>query len=299
MHQRRRRRRRRHAFTLMELMVVITIIVLLLGLAIPAFNLIRGSRSVDAAENQISGLVAKARADAIGLQKPCGVMFFFKGDPAEERCTVAEVVASDYPETGGPTRDVYLDLMEDVDFLQLQPGVVAFTLNSGGVLNKVRTSDGYLGYNFTLSGPNAPTTTQTGASLGGVILFGYDGQLISRTWGYRTGVSDGTNGNVNGKTTQMGTLLIGANPKDGFVEAGPAQANRNLYPGSSLGFVIVDMPTLLDVWGGGTGGVSALADPIMNQQAYGPAELNKESWIDENGTPLLINRYNGTLVRSE
>jgi prepilin-type N-terminal cleavage/methylation domain-containing protein len=293
-------RRRRHAFTLMELMVVITIIVLLLGLAIPAFNLIRGSRSVDAAENQVAGLIGKSRADAIGLQKPCGVMFFFKGDPAEERCTVCEVVASDYPESGGPTRDVYLDLMEDVDFVQLPAGVVAFTLNNGSVSNKVRSSDGYLGYNFTLSGPTgAPNVTQTGASLGGVILFGYDGQLISRTWGYRTGVSDGTAGNTSGKVTQMANLLIGANPKDGFVNAGPAQPTIDVVPHSALGFVLVDKPTFIEVWGGGTGGVSALADPIMNQAAYGPAELNEENWIDQNGTPLLINRYNGTLVRGE
>src|SRR2546430_12886721 len=95
--------RPRAAFTLSEIMVVIVIIVLLLALAVPAFNLIRGSRSVEGAENQIAALIGRARADAIGLQKPFGVLFFIDkesssdNDPIHGRMVVAEVTAAEYP----------------------------------------------------------------------------------------------------------------------------------------------------------------------------------------------------------
>ena len=39
----------RTAFTLTEILVVIVLIILLLGMAVPAFNLIKGGRSIDSA----------------------------------------------------------------------------------------------------------------------------------------------------------------------------------------------------------------------------------------------------------
>src|SRR5690242_9771399 len=66
----------RRAFTLTEILVVIGIIVLMLAIAVPALNFIRGSRSVDSAQNQISALLGRARSKAIGLQELTGVFFF-------------------------------------------------------------------------------------------------------------------------------------------------------------------------------------------------------------------------------
>ena len=40
-------------------------------------------------------------------------------------------------------------------------------------------------------------------------------------------------------------------------------------------------------------------DPQMQPAAYNAAEQGEETWIDENSTPLLVNRFNGTLVRGE
>src|SRR5438105_3430869 len=64
------------AFTLTEILIVISIIVLMLALALPAFNFITGGRSTDAAQNQISAFLARARTEAIGLQETRGLMFF-------------------------------------------------------------------------------------------------------------------------------------------------------------------------------------------------------------------------------
>src|SRR4051812_40650541 len=80
----------RTAFTLTEIMVVIVVIVLLLALAVPALNLIRGTRSIEAAENQMAAMVGRARADAIGLQKPYGVLFFMN-DIAGQQGDVRDV----------------------------------------------------------------------------------------------------------------------------------------------------------------------------------------------------------------
>jgi hypothetical protein len=42
-----------------------------------------------------------------------------------------------------------------------------------------------------------------------------------------------------------------------------------------------------------------MAVPANSGGAYAPAERNEEAWLDNNSTPLMINRYNGTLVRGE
>src|SRR5213592_2939679 len=70
-------------FTLTEILVVIALIVLLLVLAVPAFNLITGGKSIEGATNQLSAALGRARAQAIGLQKPTGVMFFI--EPRSQR----------------------------------------------------------------------------------------------------------------------------------------------------------------------------------------------------------------------
>ena len=296
-----------NGFTLTEILVVIVIIILLLALAVPAFNLIRGSRSIEGAENQVAALLGRARADAIGLQKPFGIMFFVPDPFGDARVSVAEVYAADYPDSGSPTRDVYLDLAPDTEFLQLPPGVVPFVLNNGTVdlsnpQQPRRTSDGYLGFNFDISGPSGtPPATQTGKAPGGVILFGADGQLISRTWGYRTGSSSGSVSPAAGNTTptRMCNLIIGFNSKQGYVDAGPA-VNADVAPRTALGFVLVDKETFFSRFGGG--GPQALADPQFGAAGgnyVNSSEPVEEDWIDKNGAPMLVNRYNGTLVRGE
>src|SRR5437879_1693251 len=64
------------AFTLTEILIVIGIIVLLLALAVPTMRVLTGGRSVDAAENQLSAFLGRARGEAIALQQIRGVMLY-------------------------------------------------------------------------------------------------------------------------------------------------------------------------------------------------------------------------------
>jgi prepilin-type N-terminal cleavage/methylation domain-containing protein len=268
--------KRRSAFTLSEIMVVLVVIVLLLALAVPAFNLIRGSRSVEGAQNQLAAMIGRARADAIGLQKPYGVLLFMndivgQNDARDISETgpvyIAEVYASDFPDAAAnPQSDVYLDIVPDTEFLTLPPGVMGMVLNN----NAGPTGTGYLGYRVG-----------GGVVFGGVILFGGDGRLITRNWGVRTGTGTG-----NATKTRVGEMMFpgtGNNPPaTGFLDVWPTQ--NPALASTSLGFVLFDKQAFFTNYSS----VSILFDPTTATQ-----------WINDNATPILINRYNGTLMRGE
>ncbi len=76
-------------FTLIEMITVLTIIILVLAIAIPVWNALMGGTNVAAAQNQISALLANARADAIYNRQTIGVCFFI--DPKTQQTAMAEV----------------------------------------------------------------------------------------------------------------------------------------------------------------------------------------------------------------
>jgi len=64
----------------MELMVVMGIMVLILGMGVLVYNTLTGNRSISMAQNQVAGMLARARAMAMnsanGLPEAYGVCFF-------------------------------------------------------------------------------------------------------------------------------------------------------------------------------------------------------------------------------
>ena len=121
------RRANPKAFTLIELLVVIGIITVVSLIAVPAFRAMTGQRSTESATNQLSGLLGRARADAIGLQEIRGVAFFI--EPESQRVQAVLVKQAQYPTAypasppAPPAPDVFLDYVEDRDPVLLPPGV--------------------------------------------------------------------------------------------------------------------------------------------------------------------------------
>ena len=89
---------RRPAFTLIELLVVITLLIVFLGIALPVISAITGSRSTEAARNEVSAMLARARAEAVNEQQQIGMALFV--DPANGRSTVAVVAVGAASLTG-------------------------------------------------------------------------------------------------------------------------------------------------------------------------------------------------------
>lgn len=281
------------AFTLTEMIVVMGIIVLIILLAIPAIRSLTGSRSIDAGYNTLSALITQAREDAVGLQDVRGVMFYL--DTSTNRVAAAIVEDTSPPTTLPPNAPTYyLDVVPNVDYLELPPGVGVQTLNNWGSLSTsvstTRSTDEYIGLN-----PISAFPTNDGIKYGGVILFDGNGRLISKTYGFK--LFD----NTTGKLTNLANLFtVTTAPTTDFVPS----YNGNLLS-SQFGLVLFDRDAFNNQ--SFTDGDPYL-DPTLPSSTYGtastppaspPTEADEEAWLDANATPILINRYNGTLIRAE
>jgi prepilin-type N-terminal cleavage/methylation domain-containing protein len=296
----------RAGFSLVELLVVIGLVVVILALAMPAFNFITGSRSVDGATNLVSAFLGRARAEALDRGKVTGVLFYI--DPATERrgMTLVTETNAKYTSAGAevdnPNIDVYLDLLPDREPILLQTGIDVQVVDNGSknAANSALTApywDRYLGFNSAVIRATDPPSGQLNAIIrcGGVILFDRAGKLVSLKYAFRC-----SNGDVLASTelTQLGLFLTGADPAAASatpdVMPKPSAANDpDTFIRSQLGLVLFEQE-LFDNAGWSLADYE-IAKPAVTVQG----ESAEEAWLDENATPLLINRYNGTLVRGQ
>jgi type II secretory pathway pseudopilin PulG len=336
-------RRRRGAFTMTEILIVIGLIVLLIALAIPAFNYITGSRSVDAGENLVSAMLSRARAEAIANNRTAGIAFF--RDPATDRSAMAIVVeaaqrGSLTPEPAGMEQyKAWKRVQEDgIGAVNYAPGDVVVALvdmpapdagrkqtklfvcteahgasNANKPPNPPATSnqwwgqlddeelDTLVGYDFQYLPPGVGAQTindpdPTGTAAGnpqrdrylrqGLILFGGDGALLHRK--YIIGSPAATDTDDTHLFRVMGFQLR-TGPGLATTSVG-ANATYPIY--SQLGVVLYDEPNFRTA--GGT-----QDDPVNDNAAITAPESAEESWLDKNSLSLMLNRYNGTLVRGE
>lgn len=299
----------RTGFSLAELLVVIALIVLILALALPAFNFITGSRSIDGATNVVSAFIGRARAEALDRGRVTGLMFYI--DPASQRrgmILVGETGAK-YTAAGAlvdnPDVDVYLDLLPDREPILLPVGIDLQTIDNGtrNTTTQQLTApyfDRYLGFNTAIARPSAPQTLAGNARVpfGGVILFDGKGRLVSLKYAFRSSTGD-AEATVN--LTQMGLFLTAIDQAAGAPSATPDAMPRNTATSASasdrfirsqLGLVLFEEQLFRNAG-------CTLQDLEISTAAVAGDEYAEEAWLDENATPLLINRYNGTLVKGQ
>jgi len=225
---------RRAAFTLNELLIVMALIVLVLALAIPAFNSITNSRSIEAAENQISAYLTIERSEAIGLQQPRGVILFV--DAGSDRVTIAQVFY--LPPAAPPAvPQPIIDLYPGRDEAVLPVGVGLRAVPNGVVPVDMSTWPRFV-----------------------VVMFDGDGRLMSDRF-----------------TILAGTPL-------GIRVSTPAGTN----------------PDRLVIGAGTTNQLTHIGFELFDKVAHAeqsPAVAGK--WLQDNAVPLLVNRYNGTLLRGQ
>ncbi len=320
----------RRAFTLTEILIVIGLIVLMIALAVPTLSFLTGSRSVEGAQNNVSAMLGRARAEAIGLQEVRGVFFFIEKSTGRvamalvrevEPPTAATFNPPTFVSPTEPRPEVWLDLVPESEFVTLPSGVGLQTVddaltNAAGV----RLEDGYIGYNQRNVGNNrnpAEPASDTHTRYGGVILFDGSGQLVSRRYAFKTFTIAPGSGR---QPTRMGDLLYRPSgdptPLDHTATINdvvplswlpPGIGTSEYYGKSHVGVVLYERERL-------SGGVPLnpnspqpreydwqihQGDNYAQGASAGWDESHEETWLDENGLALLVNRYNGTLVRAQ
>ena len=143
-------RQSRPAFSLTEVLIVIALIVLILAMALPAFNFITGGRSVEAATNQISAMLSRARTEAIGLQEIRGVMFYIDPVTNRQMMTLVKTTPSkgiiDTNTNSAVDTDAWLDVNSDEDHIPMPKGIGIEVANDGAAVISTAT-DRYIGFN--------------------------------------------------------------------------------------------------------------------------------------------------------
>ena len=260
------------AFTLTEMLIVVGIIVLVAVIAVPSFRAMTGGRSTEAAENQISAMLARARTEALGVQEARGVIFF--RDPQTQRVGMAAVRASSEAVPWA------LDFVPDRDTVLLPNGVSVQGIDDA-------PDDRYVGFNLRVN--NADTFV---VPYGPVILFDGQGRLVSDPIAFRTEYPDPDGGGP--LTERAGDLARfffdnpGLNPGAATIPTAPLAYSK-------IGLVLYESEEFNSLHNDGR---QADFDPQVEANADG-AEAAEEEWLDANATPLLVNRYNGTLLAGE
>lgn len=265
-------------FTLIEMLVVMGIIILAVTLAIPTIRALTGSKSQSVAQNTVAAFLARTRAEAIGLQQPEGLLFYI--DPATARVGVAQVEVTP-TQTGDPPGVALLDLVPDRDQMLLPPGLGLRTLKDQPITGATDPYPRYryLGFNFNSTAPTLVSYNNNTTGLGGVILFDSNGRVTPTQYGFRF-VS-------GGNLTGIGQLAFGSS---GSLPGNWPTVNST-YLRSQIAFVLYDRDVFRNYQQ--SLGVTPNDGNSTAQQA------KQDAWMDTNTTPLLINRYNGSITAAE
>ncbi len=321
---------------MIEILVVIGIIIVLLGIAAAAFNALSGSRSIESGYNVTAAVLGRARTLAINDNAYVGVMFTY--DPTSDRTNLYIVARSaggaaavtDDPDPldryksfqkGGaiapglnysntPFRDRVIAFTSDTT----EPGVTGGNRSLVKVYrrnaNPVVPPGGLAMMAPPLSGPPFVNGDWEQALPGNLeVVGGVDYQSLPPGVGAQL-VTDPRGGTSTDRYVRTGLIMFDPQGRVDNVDytVSPASSlGKAMFLTNSLGLV----PKLHSSYGvtvydstvfraqGYTEGDSAFAVPGLTNSPYSPDELNEEKWLDDNTSPVLVNRNTGALERRE
>ncbi len=256
------------AFTLTELLVVMGLIVLLITIAIPSFRLLGGTNSVASATNIISASLSRARTEAVGLQRPHGIAFYKEAASARYAMALVEV-KSPTAHTIGQSYDVgdWIKTGTTPNFLYY----VCVTPHTAAAANAPVNATFWRAVNTTTNGViNGGTPTID-------VVAGSDRLLLPQGVACRTASDNYYPEGIilfdeNGALTTRSIVIAQESQLYQQVNSGATGASTAVQ--SQIGLMLFD-------------------DELGNNNGYAAA------WISNNAMPLLVNRYNGTILKGE
>jgi hypothetical protein len=129
------------------------------------------------------------------------------------------------------------------------------------------------------------------------------GRLTSWPYGFRAGEFPpaGAPGGSRPNLTAMGQFLLGETatvPSSGS-DAVMKDTKNPASHRSNFGFVLFDQESFRNLFGTPQDPDGDRDPQVESGGRITPAEQKEEAWLDANAVPVLINRYNGTLIRGE
>jgi prepilin-type N-terminal cleavage/methylation domain-containing protein len=258
--------RRWRGFTLVEMLIVISVIVVIIAMTVPIFKAMSGDRSVDSAQNMVSAMLQRARARAIGLQSPRAV--FFYEDQATKKTAMVLVRINDPSGTVNPANVIELD--EEADEYQMLPTGVGAAFALGN----------------TLTGVASATSTYEPY---GLIVFDESGRIM--TVPSYTTFATGDNSYAPPPPPQTGPpdtrLRFRYAPYIGPTIMDTLGTPPNPQQSSSAVVMLYDKVPF------------AAADPAATPGPSTAFTAVQSQWLDANALALAVNRYNGTILKSQ
>jgi type II secretory pathway pseudopilin PulG len=292
------------------------IIIIVAVIAVPSFRALTGGRSTEAAQNQLSSFIQRARQEAIGVQEIRGVAFITSTDSNLPTAIMVRAVNRPDPALAAPefsNVEVFLDAVTDRDPMVLPTGVGIQLIDDCTIVpaaaaktpdpsDDARGNDSYIGMN------NYTTNMPAGElfRFEGVILFDAFGRVVANKE-YAFVCFRGTQFTEIANLFHM-KLLNQHAFRPGKPNTNPGGASTPPPVTSAVGFVLYDQDGFANLGYTDRDPQCDSTLPVygdvpeatwQSSQTGRSDEALEERWLDANAVPIIVNRANGTLIRGQ